>query len=157
MEIFLSLYFSKELSISNYIYVFFSYFSYFSSNIFHSSKLTLAPCSFTCSIISFFISSKLLTFTLSCINSLICSLSSLAASSSLSILIPLSLISFIILKIPILLSLSLASTRLSSIFFHRLNNPIFLDLSSLANLSVNTLPIGEYSNFTFSTASGLDP
>ena len=85
------------------------------------------------------------------------SLISLIVSSSLSILIPLSLISFIILKIPTLLSLSSASTRLSSIFFNRLDNPSFLDLSSLANRSVNTLPIGEYSNFTFSTASGLYP
>ena len=67
---------------------------------------------------------------------------------------PLSLISFIILKIPILL---LLSTRLSSIFYNPLNSPMFLDLSSLANPSVNTLPIGEYSNFTFSTASGLYP
>ena len=70
---------------------------------------------------------------------------------------PLSLISFIILKIPTLLSLSSISTRLFSIFFNRLNNPTFLDLSSLANPSVNTLPIGEYSNFTFSAASGLYP
>ena len=85
------------------------------------------------------------------------SLISLTASPSLSILIPLSLISFIILKIPTLLSLSSASTRLSSIFFNRSNNPIFLDLSFLANPSVNTLPIGEYSNFTFSTAFGLYP
>ena len=85
------------------------------------------------------------------------SLISLAASSSLSILIPLFLISFIILKIPTLLSLSSTSTTLSSIFFNRLNNPTFLDLSSLANPSVNTLPIGEYSNFTFSSASGLYP
>ena len=85
------------------------------------------------------------------------SLISLTASSSLSILIPLSLISFIILKIPTLLSLSSTSTRLSSIFFNRLNSPTFLDLSSLANPSVNTLPIGEYSHFTFSTASGLYP
>ena len=61
------------------------------------------------------------------------------------------------LKIPTLLSLSSTSTRLSSIFFNRLNNPTYLDLSSLANPSVNTLPIGEYSNFTFSTASGLYP
>ena len=58
---------------------------------------------------------------------------------------------------PTLLSSSSASTRLSSIFFNHLNNPIFLDLTSLANSSVNTLPIGEYSNFTFSTASGLYP
>ena len=86
-----------------------------------------------------------------------CSLISLTASSSLSILMPLSLISFIILKIPTLLSLSSTPTRLSSIFFNRLNNPTFLDLSSLANSSVNTLPIGEYSNFTFSSASGLYP
>ena len=86
-----------------------------------------------------------------------CSLTSLTASSSLSILMPLSLISFIILKIPTLLSLSSTPTRLSSIFFNRLNNPTFLDLSSLANSSVNTLPIGEYSNFTFSSASGLYP
>ena len=64
------------------------------------------------------------------------SLISLTASSSLSILIPLSLISFIILKIPTLLSLSSALTRLSSIFFNRLINPIFLDLSPLANPSV---------------------
>ena len=78
-------------------------------------------------------------------------------SSLLSILIPQSLISFIILKIPTLLSLLSTSTRLSSIFFNRLNNPTFLDLSSLANPSVNTLPVGEYSNFTFSTASGLYP
>ena len=85
------------------------------------------------------------------------SLISITASSSLSILIPLSLKSFIILKTPTLLSLSSTSTRLSSIFFHCLNNPIFLDLSSLANPLVNTLPIGEYSNFTFSTASGLYP
>ena len=85
------------------------------------------------------------------------SLISLTASSSLSILISLSLISFIILKIPTLLSLSSTSTRLSSIFFNHLNNPIFLDVSSLANPSVNTLPIGEYSNFTFSTASSLYP
>ena len=72
---------------------------------------------------------------------------------------PLSLISVIILKIPTLLSLSSASTRLSSIFFNHLSNPIFLDSiqSSLANPSLNTLPIGEYSNFTFSTASGLYP
>ena len=42
-------------------------------------------------------------------------------------------------------------------FFNRLNKPTFLDLSSLANPSVNTLPIGEYSDFTFSTASGLYP
>ena len=70
---------------------------------------------------------------------------------------PLTLISFIILKIPILLPLSSASTRLSSIFYNPLNSPMFLDLSSLANPSVNTLPIGEYSNFTFSTASGLYP
>ena len=77
--------------------------------------------------------------------------------SSSSILIPLSLISFIILKIPTLLSLSSASTRLSSIFFNRLNNQTFLDLSSLANPSVNTLSIGKYSNFTFSSASGLYP
>ena len=55
------------------------------------------------------------------------------------------------LKIPTLLSLSSTSTRLSSIFFNRLNN------LTLANPSVNTLPIGEYSNFTFSTASGLYP
>ena len=68
---------------------------------------------------------------------------------------PLSLISFIILKIPTLLSLSSTSTRLSSIFFNRLNNPIFLDLSALANPSVNTLPNGEYSKFACSNASGL--
>ena len=85
------------------------------------------------------------------------SLIALIASSSLSILMPLSLIPFIIPKIPILLSLSSTSTRLSSIFFNHLNNPIFLDLSSLTNPSVNTLPIGEYSNFTFSTTSGLYP
>ena len=118
------------------------------------------PCSFKffiCSIISSLISSKLLIFTPSSINSLICSLISLIASSSLSILMPLSLISFIILKTPTLLSLSSTSTRLSSIFFNRLNSPTFLDLSSLANPSVNTLPIGEYSNFSFSTASGLYP
>ena len=105
----------------------------------------------------FFISSKLLTFTPSSINSLIRSLISLTASSSLSTLIPLSLISFIILKIPTSLSLSSTSTRLSSIFFNRLNKPTFLDVSSLDNPSVNTLPIGEYSNFTFSTACGLYP
>ena len=75
-----------------------------------------------------------------------CSVISLTASSSLSILIPLSLISFIILII-----------LYYSIFFNRLNNPIFLDLSSLANPSANTLPIGEYSNFTFSTVSGFYP
>ena len=76
---------------------------------------------------------------------------------SLSILMPLFLISFIILKIPTLLSLSSTLTRLSSIIFNRLSNPTFLELSSLANPSVNTLPIGEYSNFSFSTSSGLYP
>ena len=118
------------------------------------------PCSFKffiCSIISSFMSLKLLTFTPSSINSLIRSLISLIASSSLSILMPLSLISFIILKIPTLSSLSSTSTRSSSIFFYRLNNPIFLDLSSLATPSVNTLPNNEYSNFAFSNASGLYP
>ena len=93
---------------------------------------------------------KIINLTPSSINSLIRFLIPLTASSSLSILIPLSLISFIILKIRTLLSLSSTSTRLSSIFFYRLNNPILLDLSSLANPSVNTLLIGEYSNFTFS-------
>ena len=59
------------------------------------------------------------------------------------------------LKIPTLLSLSSTSARLSSIFFNRENNPTFLDLSSLANPSVNILPIGEYSNLACSNASGL--
>ena len=44
---------------------------------------------------------------------------------------------------------------LSSIFFNLFKRPSFL--SDLSNPSVNTLPIGEYSNFTFSTASGLYP
>ena len=70
---------------------------------------------------------------------------------------PLSLISFIILKIPTLLLSSSTSARLSSIFFNRLNNPIFLGLSSLANPSVNSLSNGEYSNFACSNASGLYP
>ena len=70
---------------------------------------------------------------------------------------PLSLISFIILKISTLLSLSSTSARLSSIFFNYLNNPSFLDLSSLANPSVNILPNGEYSTFACSNASGLYP
>ena len=64
---------------------------------------------------------------------------------------------FVILKRPTLSLLSSTSTRLSSIISNHLNNPTFLDFSSLANPSVNTLPIGEYSNFTFSTASGLYP
>ena len=34
---------------------------------------------------------------------------------------------------------------------------MFLDLSSLVNPSVNILPIGEYSNFSFSNASVLYP
>ena len=72
-------------------------------------------------------------------------------------LIPLSLLSFIILKIPTLLSISSTSTRLSSIFFNCVNNPTFLDLSSLANPSVNILPNAEYSNLACSKASGLYP
>ena len=67
---------------------------------------------------------------------------------------PLSLISFIILKITIFHQLRQDYLQY---FFNHLNNPIFLDLSSLANPSINTLPIDEYSNFTFSTASGLYP
>ena len=68
---------------------------------------------------------------------------------------PLYLISFIILKIPTLLSLSSISTRLSSIFFNLFKSPSLV--SDLFNPSVNTLPNGEYSNFTFFGTSGLCP
>ena len=44
---------------------------------------------------------------------------------------------------------------LSSIFFNLFKRPSFL--SDLSNLSVNTLPNGEYSTFACSNASGLYP
>ena len=76
--------------------------------------------------------------------------SSSSSSSSSSLSLP-----FLLFIASLFISLSANNwlLLLSSIFFNLFKIPSFL--SDLSNPSINTLPYGEYSNFTCSNAFGL--